>query len=229
MSFSMTPADGKGGGMTLPQIVADAHAAGVLKCINTLRPRIETMFREDQIGKHMAKRIGCYDLRTEMSYASVAEAMPVPEDPEAAGRRKIAIRLHSMPCGWGANADTVLFRDGVPVALGEIKKYTDGSTLDWIYNDVWKMGLMNHYCGLPAFVGVYVTDVESAELSERIEQIRSKLNHPVTAQSETRWSVYGDKWRWCFAIWWFPACTISLDHQELQKRIAHERATRGAA
>jgi hypothetical protein len=216
--------------VTLPQILADTHAIGAATAIKTLHPDPETRFHEDKIRLHMPKRVdGGYDLRTGMSYENVAKAMPVPANPEAAGRRQIAIRLHSMPGGWGNNADTIPFLDGGPVALGEIKKYTEGSPLDLIYRDTWKMGLMNHYCGLPAFVGVYVTAVNGVELPERIEQISRTLGKPVTAQSAPMQSVYGDNWQWCFAIWWFPARTISLDHDELQKRTILERATRCAA
>lgn len=205
---------------TLPQILADAHAAAVITAIKKLRPAFETGFAEPEIGRHLPPEAGGYTLRVEDSYADVANAMPMPEDRDAAKKLMRARRLATMKGGWGGNPDTIPTWRGTPAAVMETKKYDEGARIGPVLKDLEKMAFTNHLCGLPAGIGLYLTDLERTPYAARIERINEQLGRPVTAQSAHMPSVYdGDDWHWCFAIWWFPACTISLDHDALQKRI----------
>jgi len=101
----------------------------------------------------------------------------------------------------GLLADVAVYHDGRPKAIVELKKFDDGKNTQNIIDDRDKMRELSRECGIEAYLGVLITDVESGTITtctDRAYQLGDRLEHEFDIVGDKQRSRNG-AWEWCFA------------------------------
>jgi hypothetical protein len=99
----------------------------------------------------------------------------------------------------GLRADIALYSDQRPVSIVELKIFDESRTANAIVADRDKVRALSHRCGVDAYLGVLITDVQSGKsCTERARELSLKLGCDFDVIGDKQSSADGS-WFWCFA------------------------------
>lgn len=115
-------------------------------------------------------------------------------------RRDLAMRIAKEH--WNGKSDAVLYEDGNPLGIIEIKKFDEGGDPQKILCDKLKTRFITSFTGIVSFIGLYLTDVSGKPCGMRLLRLNEVLGHtPLTSAGP--FPSRDGRWEWCFPVWAF--------------------------
>jgi hypothetical protein len=92
-----------------------------------------------------------------------------------------------------------VYKDQRPVSIVELKIFDDTAKANAIVADRDKVRALSQRCGINAYLGVLITDVQGGRsCTERARELSLKLGCDFDVIGGSQASADGS-WRWCFA------------------------------
>jgi hypothetical protein len=157
--------------------------------------RAETLIPEQCLGLWIASSLkdelrlkdeGRWDVRLEGSYTDTLNLAGLNDS--------VALRHDH----GGQHADIIIYEQGLPKAIIELKKVEYSKDIRRVREDQTKLENLIKKSPIPAYIGLLIFDDDGGtQVIARVEQLRQQLGIELKS-GEPRWNRTKE-WQWCFA------------------------------